>query len=108
MASISEIFERDSESLLLSGEIHYFRVPKRDWRQRLAKLKDAGLDAVSTYIPWNWHEVSPGVFDFKGDTVEERDLETFLEYVQEEDLFVLAKPGPYICAEWENGGIPGW
>ncbi|MEM3586767.1 MAG: beta-galactosidase, partial [Candidatus Jordarchaeaceae archaeon] len=92
----------------MSGEIHYFRVPKRDWRQRLAKLKDAGLDAVSTYIPWNWHEVSPGVFDFKGDTVEERDLETFLEYVQEEDLFVLAKPGPYICAEWENGGIPGW
>nr|MDO8079769.1 beta-galactosidase [Candidatus Freyarchaeota archaeon] len=108
MALFSGIFDLDKENFLLSGEIHYFRVPKREWRERLAKLKNAGLNAVSTYIPWNWHELSPGVFDFQGSPVDERDLETFLEYAREEGLGVIAKPGPYICAEWENGGIPSW
>ena len=108
MPSFSEIFEPDKENFLLSGEIHYFRVPKKEWRERLSKLKNAGLNAVSTYIPWNWHELTLGVFDFQGSTLEERDLETFLEYAQEEELGVIAKPGPYICAEWKNGGIPSW
>lgn len=108
MSSYPEIFEPDKENFLLSGEIHYFRVPKKEWRERLSKLKNAGLNAVSTYIPWNWHELSPGVFDFQGSTLQERDLETFLEYAQEEELGVIAKPGPYICAEWKNGGIPDW
>ncbi|MBS7267804.1 MAG: beta-galactosidase [Candidatus Freyarchaeota archaeon] len=105
-SSLSKIFDVNEGKVLLSGEIHYFRVPKKEWRKRLSKLKKAHLDAVSTYIPWNWHEVSPGVFDFQGETVEERDLETFLEYAREEELGVLAKPGPYICAEWKWGGIP--
>ncbi|MGQ9721027.1 MAG: beta-galactosidase [Candidatus Jordarchaeum sp.] len=102
------IFEKDVGIFLLSGELHYFRVPRKEWRERLSKLKNAGLNTVSTYIPWNWHEVSPGVFDFQGSTLEERDLETFLNYAEEEELGVIAKPGPYICAEWINGGIPGW
>ncbi|MEX2724428.1 MAG: beta-galactosidase [Candidatus Freyarchaeota archaeon] len=108
ISSLSKIFDVNEGKFLLSGEIHYFRVPKKEWRKRLSKLKKAGLDAVSTYIPWNWHEVSPGVFDFQGETVEERDLETFLDYAHEEELGVLAKPGPYICAEWKWGGIPDW
>ncbi|WXG41023.1 MAG: beta-galactosidase [Candidatus Freyarchaeum deiterrae] len=108
MASYSGIFDPDKENFLLSGEIHYFRVPKKEWRERLAKLKNAGLNAVSTYIPWNWHELSSGVFDFQGSYTEGRDLETFLEYAREEELGVIAKPGPYICAEWKNGGIPSW
>jgi beta-galactosidase len=108
MTSYSGVFELDKENFLLSGEIHYFRVPKREWRERLAKLKKAGLNAVSTYIPWNWHELSPGVFDFQGSSIEERDLERFLECAREEELGVIAKPGPYICAEWKNGGIPSW
>lgn len=102
----NSIFDLDRDNFLLSGEIHYFRIPKREWRERLEKLKNAGLNTVSTYIPWNWHELSPGVVDFKGDSIEERDLETFLEYAHEEELGVIAKPGPYICAEWKNGGIP--
>lgn len=108
MASSSEIFEKDKENFLLSGEIHYFRVPKKEWRERLSKLKSAGLNAVSTYIPWNWHEFAPGIFDFYGTTLEERDLETFLNIAEEEGLSVLAKPGPYICSEWLNGAIPEW
>jgi beta-galactosidase len=107
-SSPSKIFDLNEGKFLLSGEIHYFRVVKKEWRKRLSKLKKAHLEAVSTYIPWNWHEVRPGVFDFQGETVEERDLETFLEYAREEELGVLAKPGPYICAEWRWGGIPDW
>ncbi len=108
ISSLSKMFDVNEGKFLLSGEIHYFRVPKEEWRKRLSKLKKAHLGAVSTYIPWNWHEVCPGVFDFQGETVEERDLETFLEYAREEELGVLAKPGPYICAEWKWGGIPEW
>ncbi len=107
MPSYKEVF--GPNKILLGGEIHYFRVPKKEWRERLSKLKDAGLNTVSTYIPWNWHEVNPpDGFDFQGNTLEERDLETFLDYAQQEDLGVIARPGPYICAEWRNGGIPDW
>lgn len=70
--------------------------------------KEAGLRAISTYIPWNWHEASEGVFDFSGDTHPQRNLELFLETAEEEDMLVIAKPGPYICAEWIYGGIPPW
>ncbi|MHA1711928.1 MAG: beta-galactosidase [Candidatus Freyarchaeota archaeon] len=93
---------------LLSGEVHYFRLHPSEWRVRLAKAKEAGLDAVSTYIPWNWHEAEPGVFDFSGDSHPQRNIELFLELAEEENVYVIAKPGPYICAEWIYGGIPRW
>lgn len=94
---------RDGRRFFLrAGEIHYFRIPRAEWRDRLTKAKLAGLNAVSVYVPWNYHEVAPGKYDFTG----ERDLAGFLKLCQELALGVLLRPGPYICAEWTFGGFP--
>ncbi|CAG9772542.1 unnamed protein product [Ceutorhynchus assimilis] len=96
---------------LYSGAMHYFRTPKQLWRDRLRKMRAAGLNAVETYVPWNLHEPSPGQFDFGngGSDMEDfLDIETFLKTAQEEDLFAILRPGPYVCAEWEFGGFPSW
>ncbi len=89
---------------ILSGEIHYPRVPKEYWRNRLQSLKAMGLNTVTTYVFWNQHETSPGVYDFTGD----QDVAQFIRMAQEEGLYVILRPGPYICAEWEFGGFPAW
>ncbi|XP_060103513.1 beta-galactosidase isoform X1 [Heteronotia binoei] len=88
----------------ISGSIHYSRVPRCYWKDRLLKMKMAGLDAIQTYIPWNFHEPEPGVYTFSGD----RDLEHFLELAEEIGLLVILRAGPYICAEWDMGGLPAW
>ncbi|XP_028597258.2 beta-galactosidase-1-like protein isoform X1 [Podarcis muralis] len=88
----------------ISGSIHYFRVPPAYWKDRLLKMYMSGLNAVQIYVPWNYHESQPGVYNFSGD----RDLEKFLNLVAELDLLVILRPGPYICAEWEMGGLPSW
>lgn len=96
---------------LHSGSIHYFRVHPKYWRDRLRKLRAAGFVAVETYVPWNLHEPYDGIFDF-GDGGEDMspflDIETFLKIAKEEDLLAILRPGPYICAEWEFGGLPSW
>ncbi|KFU88494.1 Beta-galactosidase, partial [Chaetura pelagica] len=81
----------------ISGSIHYARVPRPAWRDRLLKMYMSGLSAVQVYIPWNYHEPLPGVYDF----AEERDVEAFLDLTAELGLLVILRPGPYICAEWE-------
>ncbi|XP_040209272.1 beta-galactosidase [Rana temporaria] len=88
----------------ISGSIHYSRVPSFYWKDRLLKIKMAGLDAIYTYVPWNFHEPRPGVFDFSGD----HDIETFLKLANEIGLLVILRAGPYICAEWDMGGLPPW
>ncbi|XP_075772229.1 LOW QUALITY PROTEIN: beta-galactosidase-like [Pelodiscus sinensis] len=88
----------------VSGSIHYARVPRPAWRDRLRKMYMSGLNAVQVYVPWNYHEPLPGVYDFSGD----RDLGSFLELTAELGLLVILRPGPYICAEWEMGGLPAW
>lgn len=96
---------------LYSGALHYFRVPQEYWRDRLRKMRAAGLNAVETYVPWNLHEPEPGVYDFgSGGTDFESflDIQKFLRIAQEEDLLAIVRPGPYICAEWEFGGMPSW
>nr|XP_023022377.1 beta-galactosidase-1-like protein 2 [Leptinotarsa decemlineata] len=96
---------------LFSGALHYFRVPKVYWRDRLRKYRAAGLNAVETYVPWNLHEYENGVFDFGNggsDFEDFLDVVQFIELAKEEDLFVILRPGPYICAEWEFGGLPSW
>nr|AIA09347.1 beta-galactosidase [Periplaneta americana] len=96
---------------LFSGTIHYFRVHPQYWRDRLRKLRAAGFNAVETYVPWNLHEPQQGVFDFGNggnDMSEFLDIVTYLKTAQEEDLFVILRPSPYICAEWEFGGMPSW
>jgi len=89
---------------VLSGEMHYARIPRACWRDRLKKLKAMGLNTVSTYMFWNFHELRPGEFDFTG----RRDVAAFVRTAQEEGLWVILRPGPYSCAEWDFGGFPAW
>eukprot|EP00755_Sulcionema_specki_P018290 Sspe_Gene.66532::Locus_39300_Transcript_1_2_Confidence_0.667_Length_1066::g.66532::m.66532/K12309/GLB1, ELNR1; beta-galactosidase len=89
---------------IISGSLHYSRVPAALWEDRLKRLSAMGLNAVQTYVPWNWHEEKEGVLDFTGD----RDLVHFLKTAQSVGLLVLLRSGPYICGEWEWGGFPAW
>ncbi|MEU6848895.1 beta-galactosidase family protein [Actinacidiphila alni] len=100
-----EGFRLDGEPFrIISGALHYFRVHPGQWRDRLRKARLLGLNTVDTYVPWNLHEPRPGEFL----TDDGLDLERFLRLAQEEGLYVLLRPGPYICGEWEGGGLPGW
>ncbi len=88
-----------------SGAMHYFRLPSQElWRDRLFKLKAAGYNTVDLYFCWNYHSPAPGVYDFTG----VRDVQALLEITQELGLYVIARPGPYINAEYSGGGFPGW
>jgi len=89
---------------IISGGIHYFRVVPEYWRDRLEKLKAMGCNTVETYIPWNMHEPKKGEFAFEGML----DIKTFVLTAQELGLWVILRPSPYICAEWEFGGLPAW
>ncbi|SNR39162.1 beta-galactosidase family protein [Flavobacterium sp. ov086] len=86
-----------------SGEMHYARIPKPYWRHRLKMMKAMGLNAVATYVFWNYHETAPGVWDFKTGN---KDIAEYIKIAQEEGLYVILRPGPYVCAEWEFGGYP--
>ncbi|WBL14655.1 beta-galactosidase [Sutcliffiella sp. NC1] len=96
------------EVFLYGGELHYYRVPKEEWRDRLTKLKAAGCNLVSSYVPWVWHEMEEGVYDFTGQTRGERDLASFLELVKEFGLYCIVRPGPYVMAEVRFHGVPNW
>jgi beta-galactosidase len=89
---------------LLSGAMHYFRIPKDYWYDRLLKLKECGLNTVETYVAWNFHEKKEGEFCFTGMA----DLGAFLDTAAELGLYAIVRPGPFICAEWEAGGLPAW
>ncbi len=102
---IRDDFYLDGEKFqIISGSIHYFRVVPQYWRDRLLKLKAMGLNTVETYIAWNVHEKRKGQFDFSG----MYDVEAFVRLAQELGLYVILRPSPYICAEWELGGLPAW
>ena len=88
---------------IISGEIHYSRIPKEYWRHRIQMVKAMGCNTVATYVFWNHHEKNPGEFDFSSDN---RDIAEFLRIAQEEGMWVLFRPGPYSCGEWDLGGIP--
>ncbi len=89
---------------LLAGAIHYFRIVPEYWADRLQKLRACGFNAVETYVPWNFHEPKPGQFRFDGMA----DLVRFVRTAEEAGLLVILRPSPYICAEWEFGGLPAW
>ncbi|MFE1546224.1 beta-galactosidase [Streptomyces sp. NPDC058718] len=98
-------FTLDGEPFrLLSGGLHYFRVHPDQWADRLRKARLMGLNTVETYVPWNLHQPRPDRFTLDGGL----DLPRFLDLAAAEGLYVLLRPGPYICAEWEGGGIPSW
>ncbi|MHB1701651.1 MAG: glycoside hydrolase family 35 protein [Acidobacteriaceae bacterium] len=102
---VGDHFERDGKPYqIISGTLHYPRIPRAYWRDRLRKARAMGLNTVETYVFWNLHEPRPGVFDFSG----QLDVAAFVRTAQEEGLNVILRPGPYICAEWEAGGFPAW
>ena len=92
--------------LLISGEVHYFRLQRDEWRDRLQKLKVAGGNTVASYIPWLCHEPEPHRFDLDGRTRPELDLGAFIDLCAELDLYFIARPGPFIMAEMKNEGVP--
>ncbi len=94
----------DKPFQMMSGEMHYARIPPEYWRQRLMMAKSMGLNTVSTYVFWNLHEPKRGEFTFSGIA----DIAKFVKIAQEVGLYVILRPGPYVCAEWEFGGYPSW
>ncbi|XP_058489724.1 beta-galactosidase-1-like protein 2 [Solea solea] len=103
-ANSSEFTLEGKPFRILGGSIHYFRVPRAHWADRLLKLKACGLNTLTTYVPWNLHEPQRGVFNFE----DELDLEAYLYLAASMGLWVILRPGPYICAEWDLGGLPSW
>ena len=89
---------------VLSGELHYARIPREYWHARLKMARAMGLNTIATYVFWNVHEPTPGHYDFSGNN----DLAAFIRAAQEEGLYVILRSGPYSCAEWDLGGMPAW
>ncbi|GAA2319531.1 hypothetical protein GCM10009853_092040 [Glycomyces scopariae] len=92
------------EEALLCASLFYFRLPRETWEARLAQVRATGYRAIDVYLPWNFHETAPGVWDFAG----RRDVGAFLDLAHEAGLAVVARPGPYICSEWDGGALPAW
>lgn len=90
--------------LMISGEMHYPRIPREAWRARMKMAKAMGLNTIGTYVFWNLHEPQKGKFDFSGNN----DIAEFVKIAKEEGLWVILRPSPYVCAEWEFGGYPYW
>ena len=86
------------------GEMHFARVPKEYWRNRLQSIRAMGMNAVCAYLFWNYHEFKQGTYDWEG----QADAAEFCRIAQEEGLWVVLRPGPYVCAEWDGGGLPWW
>ncbi|MEE2569148.1 glycoside hydrolase family 35 protein [Pseudarthrobacter sp. J64] len=101
----SQLFRSDVPHRILAGAIHYFRVHPDQWEDRLLKLQAMGANTVDTYVAWNFHQPKQdGAPDFTG----WRDLGAFIDTAARIGLDVIVRPGPYICAEWDNGGFPAW
>jgi len=106
-------FSSDGKDFLLHGkpfqircgELHPARIPRPYWQHRIRMAKAMGMNTIALYVMWNYHEARPGEFDFHS---ENRDIEAFIRLCQEEGLWVLLRPGPYVCAEWDLGGLPPW
>ncbi|MBB3110283.1 beta-galactosidase [Paenibacillus phyllosphaerae] len=90
--------------LLMSASLFYFRIPHQLWRERMEQVKESGYNCIDVYFPWNYHEREEGSWDFKG----QRDVAAFLQLAQEVGLWVVARPGPYICSEWDGGALPAY
>ncbi len=88
---------------IISGEMHPARIPAEYWRHRIQMAKAMGCNAIAAYLFWNYHETEEGVFDF---STENKNVAAFIRICQEEGMWVLLRPGPYVCAEWDFGGLP--
>ena len=100
-------FQLDGNPIqIISGEIHYFRIPEIYWEDRLQRVLALGMNAVQIYVPWNFHQSTPNIESVQLEN--DANLGKFLDLCFDLGLLVLLRPGPYICAEWEFGGLPSW
>ena len=105
-------FEAGKGTFLLNGEpfvvkaaeVHYPRIPRPYWEHRIQMCKALGMNTLCLYVFWNIHEQQEGVFDF----TENNDLRAFIQLAQQNGMYIILRPGPYVCAEWEMGGLPWW
>lgn len=103
-----QIIVNDKPTIIMCGEIHYYRLKRCQWQDRINKLKKAGCNAIAFYIPWICHEEEEGTIDFSGKNREELDLEAFINLCEENELMCFVRPGPFIMAEMKNEGLPYW
>lgn len=87
-----------------AGELHYSRIPKAYWDQRIKLCKAMGMNTICIYIFWNYHEQQQDIFDFSG----EKNIAEFVRLIQQNGMYCILRPGPYVCAEWDMGGLPWW
>ncbi len=107
-----ETFELGKQTFLLNGkpyiiraaELHYPRIPKEYWEHRIEMCKAMGMNTICLYVFWNLHEQEEGVYDFSG----QKDIKAFCKLAQKHGMYVIVRPGPYVCAEWDMGGLPWW
>lgn len=105
MLEIRDNFYLNGEPFkIISGAFHYFRTVPEYWQDRIEKLVNMGCNTVETYIPWNFHEPEKGNFRFDG----MHDIERFIHLAEKMGLYIIIRPSPYICSEWEFGGLPAW
>lgn len=98
-------FLLNGESFVVkAAELHYPRIPKEYWEHRIQTTKALGMNTICLYVFWNYHEPEEGKYDFSG----QKDIATFCKLAQKHDMYVIVRPGPYVCAEWEMGGLPWW
>jgi beta-galactosidase len=90
---------------IISGEMHPARIPREYWQQRIQMAKAMGCNTIAAYVFWNYHEEKEGTFDF---TTGNKNIAAFVRICQQEKMWVLFRPGPYVCAEWDFGGLPTW
>jgi beta-galactosidase len=98
------IYIEGKPRIILCSSVFYFRIPRDEWRDRLEKVKAAGYNCIDIYFPWNYHEAEEGKWEFE----DEKDVEAYLALATELGLWVIARPGPYICSEWDMGGLPAY
>jgi beta-galactosidase len=98
------IWINDHPVIIFASSLFYFRIAAEEWRSRMQNLVRLGYNAIDVYFPWNYHELEPGCWDFDG----QRDVAVFLQIAKEENLWVIARPGPYICSEWDGGALPAF
>ncbi|MFT3753370.1 MAG: beta-galactosidase [Paludibacter sp.] len=104
IAGDKEFLLNNKPFIIRAGELHYSRIPKAYWDHRIKLAKAMGMNTVCIYLFWNFHEQEQGVFDFTG----QKDVAEFVRLIQKNGMYCILRPGPYVCAEWDMGGLPWW